>query len=127
MQQIEVKWVMQESGLFLAKHPFLVLHRNDRATPGAPIVYVGRPSQWGNPFPLEEYTVHLTAAANRHACLLDYISNLLYGTQVPLLGQVQYLTDKRLACWCRRQGQWQADRFCHADILCGLAHGVEVL
>ena len=125
LRQAEVKWVMRESLDFLTRHPFLVLHRQDIPTPGAPVVYVGRPSQWGNPFPLEAYDNQ--AGQARIHCLQDYTANLLYGTHVPLLREVVYLTDKRLSCWCRTQRQFQAERLCHADILCGLAHGVAVL
>jgi hypothetical protein len=124
VRKTEVKWVMRESLEFLTRHPFLVVHKQDVATPGAPIIYVGRPSQWGNPFPLTYYPVVQTS---REECLRDYTANLLYGTHLPLLGQVKYLTGKRLACWCRRHDHWRAEQLCHADILCGLAHGVEVL
>jgi hypothetical protein len=124
MQQVEVKWVMRESLEFLTHHPFLVVHKQDIVTPGAPVVYVGRPSQWGNPYPLTYYPVVQTSRVD---CLRDYTANLLYGTHASLLGQVNYLTGKRLSCWCRHHNQWQAERLCHADILCGLANGVAVL
>lgn len=69
-------------------------------------VYVGRPSQWGNPFTVAEY--------GRTAAIAAYARWLL--DQPMLLAQLPSLRDRVLACWC-------APLPCHADVLVWLANG----
>ena len=82
-------------------------------------VYVGRPSKWGNPFPISRYL-------SRESSILLF--DMLFGFEPdePLtprqklfvgkgknypVDQVKELKGKSLACWCR------LDQECHADIL----------
>lgn len=74
----------------------------------ADTVYVGRPTKWGNPFPIPE-----TSAACAVGHFRGYVVGLLTnGTGYPL-GE---LRGKNLACWCR------LDQPCHADVLLELAN-----
>ena len=81
---------------------------NRVSSPDKLIVYVGRPSPWGNPFKMENeedrervirlFQAHLLATLKRKPDFLE-----------PLRG-------KNLACWC------PLDKKCHADILLELAN-----
>lgn len=89
-------------------------------------VYVGRPANWGNPFPLEVYGDQSIAVYRRW--LLgdmshDEMSRLShYGDPRVGLGarrrlvQPHELRGKDLACWCKEGAP------CHADILLELAN-----
>jgi len=68
-------------------------------------VYIGRPSKWGNPFSLGEYT--------REEAVERYRQWIL--TQPLLLGSLSELKGKTLACWCKPSA-------CHGDILLELAN-----
>ncbi len=73
-------------------------------------VYVGRPSPWGNPFPLKVET-------DRAGLLTKYREWLL--TQPDLVKRAkQELRGKVLACWC-------APKLCHADVLAEIANSEE--
>ncbi len=65
-------------------------------------VYVGRGSQWGNPF-----TVDAVALFRNYV-----VSRITNGTGYPLAA----LRGKNLACWC------PLDKPCHADVLLDLAN-----
>lgn len=82
-------------------NPFVVHCKKDKYD-----VYVGRPSEWGNPFPL-------TKEEDREKVLEQY-TNWLY-TQDELLKKIPSLKGKILGCWC-------APRMCHADVLAELAN-----
>lgn len=71
-------------------------------------VYIGRPSKWGNPFPL----VKGASDEERADCLAKYTEWLL--AQPQLLAQLGELRDKVLGCWC-------APKACHGDVLARLA------
>lgn len=71
-------------------------------------VYIGRPSKWGNPFPLE-------AEDDREECLASYRLWLL--NQPDLLAALPELRGKVLGCWC-------APRLCHGQVLAELANGL---
>jgi hypothetical protein len=119
-QQANAERLLADAEQYIAQHQERVGHSHDRLKlDAAPVVYVGRPSEWGNPFPLNPQTT-------RRACLLDYISNLLYGDQRYMLEHVRALDGKVLECWCRRRGQWQPGQLCHADVLAYLSAGVEL-
>lgn len=66
-------------------------------------VYVGRPSKWGNPYPM-------MSKVNRFAIILAYEEWL----RKKLVGNPAFLDElkgKDLACWC------SLDKSCHADVL----------
>jgi len=64
-------------------------------------VYIGRPSQWGNPFQIGRDGDRAQVIAKYEAWLL---------TQPSLLAQLPSLRGKTLACWCSPQA-------CHGDVL----------
>lgn len=71
-------------------------------------VYIGRPSQWGNPFAIGR-------DGTREEVIMKYREWLL---QQPLLLQkLHYLKGKVLGCWCSPQA-------CHGDVLIELLEGV---
>jgi len=68
-------------------------------------VYVGRPSQWGNPFLIG---IHGT----REEVVARYAEWIL--SKPHLLHQLHTLKGKKLGCFC-------APKLCHADVLAELA------
>lgn len=70
-------------------------------------VYVGRPGQWGNPFPVAEHGPTAAVVLYR-AWLLEHPA-LLAAARAELAG-------RSLACWC------PAGAPCHADVLLDLAN-----
>lgn len=70
-------------------------------------VYVGRPSDWGNQFSVEEYGRRLAVFNFRQKAL-----------SIKLVAPERFeeLRGKNLACWCRLD--WE----CHADVLLELAN-----
>lgn len=72
-------------------------------------VYIGRPSKWGNPFPL----IKNANKAERERVLKLYEDWL--NTQGPLKSQIKReLKGKVLGCWC-------APKLCHGDVLARIA------
>jgi hypothetical protein len=69
-------------------------------------VYIGRPSQWGNPFVMGQ-------DGDRAAVVAKYREWVL--TQPLLMDQISTLRGKTLACWC-------APHACHGDVLAELAN-----
>jgi hypothetical protein len=69
-------------------------------------VYVGRPTRWGNPYPIAD---HGAAAVARYRAYLLADPALLEAVRRELCG-------RDLACWCR------LDAPCHADVLLELAN-----
>lgn len=70
-------------------------------------VYVGRPTKWGNPFPLSEFGPHLAVRKFRLR---------LVGLQAIGASSLAELRGKNLACWC------PLNQLCHADVLLELAN-----
>ena len=73
------------------------------------VVYVGRPSRWGNPFD-SQMTIS--------AAIQTYREMVLYGANGPRLMELaqKELRGKDLACWC------PLDQPCHADVLLEIAN-----
>jgi hypothetical protein len=69
-------------------------------------VYVGRPTQWGNPFTIGQDGTR-EDVIQKHA---EWIR-----TQPQLMARLGELRGKVLGCWC-------APRACHADTLARLAN-----
>ncbi len=69
------------------------------------IVYVGRPSKWGNPF-------HIGKDGTREEVIEKYRASL---TQARRIEVQQELRGKNLACWC-------SPLRCHADVLLEIAN-----
>ena len=72
-------------------------------------VYIGRPSKWGNPFPI-------SATLNREQCIAAYHAWIL--SQPDLLKAISLeLKNKVLGCWCHPKA-------CHGDVLARIANEV---
>lgn len=72
-------------------------------------VYVGRPTQWGNPFKIANGDRRADAVRQFRQYVIGRLEN---GTGYPL----RELAGKDLACWC------PLDQPCHADVLLELAN-----
>lgn len=89
---------------------------------GLPIVYVGRPTKWGNPFIPGKVNPCISGRKVddlRHAFCL-------YRAHAPLNEQLveaarAELQGKNLACWCAIH-PYTEDGSCHADVLLELAN-----
>lgn len=69
-------------------------------------VYIGRPTKWGNPFPIED--------GDREECLRKYKEYLYNNTE--LMEQAKNeLVGKDLVCFC-------APKLCHGDVLLEVAN-----
>lgn len=86
-------------------------------------VYVGRPSQWGNPFKPENFTRGVIEPTHRLA-RMRAVKAYRYEI-VQMNGGIvgfnrfwvaRHLRGKDLACWC------PLDQPCHADVLLKLAN-----
>ena len=75
---------------------------------GLPIVYVSRPSKWGNPY-------RIGADGNRDQVLKKYREYLAANPSL-VEDAKKELRGKNLACWCK------ASEACHADILLEIAN-----
>ena len=73
-------------------------------------VYIGRPSEWGNPFThirdRETKAEHLVR--NREEAISKYREWILQ--QPHLLAKLETLRGKKLGCWCKPKS-------CHGDVL----------
>jgi hypothetical protein len=78
----------------------------------ADTVYVGRPSQWGNEFTVEQYGSHEKAVDMERHDLSKF--ECFHPEQFERW--IAPLRGKNLACWC------PLDQPCHADVLLKLAN-----
>jgi len=76
-----------------------------RMPPGA--VYVGRPSRWGNPIPIEP-TGHFDERGRA-----EYVATITVQQRAEIR---RALRGRDLACWC------PLDQPCHADVLLEIAN-----
>lgn len=87
---------------------------------GLPIVYVGRPTKWGNPFKVGEKGI-----PTREVAVAMYKEWIGEGgknikQQRPTMEEIKKeLAGKNLSCWCPLDGP------CHANILLRIANGDE--
>lgn len=77
------------------------------------VVYVGRPTRWGNPFWVGSW--RSTKPEDGHVETVEEAVELFRRRIAPWL-PVQELRGRDLACWC------PPDRPCHADVLLELAN-----
>lgn len=73
------------------------------------VVYVGRPTKWGNPYRPEDCATGEAGAVKCFRILVESEPETIAAIQRELRG-------KRLACWCSR------DKPCHADVLAEIAN-----
>lgn len=69
-------------------------------------VFIGRPSKWGNPFPLRR-------EEDRDAVILQYVAWLK--TRPPIIDDLDELMGCDLVCFC-------TPKMCHGDVLLALAN-----
>ncbi|HYG27136.1 MAG TPA: DUF4326 domain-containing protein [Caulobacteraceae bacterium] len=84
-----------------------VLNKKVSGVP-AGAVYVGRPTQWGNPFAMR--------TESERALVVRRFEQYAAQRLVRERGWLEPLRGKDLVCWC-------APRACHADVLARLANG----
>ena len=71
-------------------------------------IYIGRPSEWGNPFSHKEGTLAEFKVNTREEAIGKYREWIV--TQPNLLRQLPTLKNKVLGCYCKPQA-------CHGDVL----------
>lgn len=81
----------------------------NKRDPHVPVdaVYVGRPSKWGNPYPMRNETMRKT--------VIDAYRGLLAIRPELVAAAKEELRGKHLVCWC-------APKPCHADVLLEIAN-----
>jgi hypothetical protein len=77
-------------------------------------IYVGRPTKWGNPYPLTFSEDARRLAVERYRFWLS--GGLRHGKLPPQPHELAELRGKDLACWCPLSVS------CHADVLLELAN-----
>ena len=78
------------------------------------VVYVGRPTKWGNPFRVEFGVTREDACRYFRDALLN---PAMAGNDITNVAAIRAeLRGKDLACWCR------LDQACHADVLLEIAN-----
>lgn len=90
--------------------PTTVIHSRDSAKYGkGQVVYIGRPSRWGNPFVIGKH-------GSRSEVILLYKNRLIHELQETpgLVPTLRSLRGKALGCYC-------APKPCHGDVLAELA------
>jgi hypothetical protein len=88
-------------------------------------VYVGRPTQWGNPWRegVTTWTLRPDRTIDRSGKVLtredavESYRNCVATDPVEVAHIREHLAGKDLACWCR------LDQACHADVLLEIANG----
>lgn len=75
-------------------------------------VYIGRPSDWGNPFSHKDFTKAKFKVETREQAIEAYKEWIK--TQPQLLARLGELKGKVLACWCKPLS-------CHGDVLAEMA------
>lgn len=90
-------------------------------------VYVGRPTEWGNPFAVGETVT--VAATGRCVRIIDAAFAVqLYRAHIAampsLVGLARlHLAGRDLACWCPLEDAQGNPVPCHADVLLEIANG----
>lgn len=75
-------------------------------------IYIGRPSEWGNPFTHKAGTAAEIVVGSREEAIEEYRKHLIKQIRSGevTLQQLQELQGKVLGCWCHPKP-------CHGDIL----------
>lgn len=80
-------------------------------------VYVGRPTQWGNPCKAGDWCIGFTTRQTAESAVR------IFRMQATILKNklaMEELRGKNLACWC------PLDQPCHADVLLEIANSEEI-
>jgi hypothetical protein len=79
-------------------------------------VYIGRPSEWGNPFTHKDYTIAKYKVGSREEAVAKFEAWFL--SQPDLVEKARRkLRGKILGCWCHPQS-------CHGDIIAKIVDGM---
>lgn len=89
-------------------------------------VYVGRPTKWGNPFPVGSavntkgctHTIFVRDSATSVALFRLWV----WANDLNRIQAVEELRGKDLACWCPLEDEYGNRVPCHADVLLELAN-----
>lgn len=99
--------------------------RTRQRTPGIPpgSVYVGRPTQWGNPAVIGEYFNGSLIRANFDAvaAFYDHCKRMALNNPVAFRDWLFPLIDRNVCCWC------STDEPCHGDILIALTRHLKTI
>ena len=85
-----------------------VFNANKKGSPVADVVYIGRPSKWGNPFTIG-------CDGSREDVIAKFERYILSNPKLLAAAKIE-LRGKSLCCWC-------APLACHGDVLLRLANG----
>lgn len=102
---------------------------------GLPIVYVGRPTKWGNPFRVVgedghwfvvdddngEPLVNFDNKKDAIACCVENYKEYISHEHNSGIKNIADLIGKNLSCWCAMVDKNNEKMLCHADILLELA------
>ena len=90
---------------------------------GLPIVYVGRPTKWGNPYKAGEvrWTVHNIHKAISQEEAVELYEDLVKRGDMPQIIKKE-LKGKNLSCWCSIKDKNGKIVPCHAAILLSMAN-----
>lgn len=81
-------------------------------------VYIGRPSDWGNPFTHKEGTLAKYKTYTPQEAVAKFKEYLLSNPE--LMKRLPELKGKVLGCWCKTSKNPNAP--CHGDVLAELAN-----
>ncbi len=84
----------------------------------ADVIYVGRPSKWGNPYSVKHYGEEAVEMFERElTAAIERPYTEPHCIQFRIMAEsIEELRGKDLACWCR------STEVCHADVLLQLAN-----
>ena len=85
-------------------------------------VYVGRPSQFGNPFSHKEGTIAQYKVASLEEALKKFEEHFMASPRLHEAARKE-LTGKVLGCWCRPKGGFKGKYLCHAQFLAAWLNG----
>lgn len=94
-----------------------VIHCNGKRFSHGDVVYVGRPSKWGNPFAIGPHGDRAVVIRKYEGWIMGKV--VVPGCRPPTIQEIRReLRGKTLACWC-------APAPCHADVLYRIANSEE--
>ena len=80
------------------------------------VIYVGRPTKWGNPYKVSE-TLSREQAVDAYRMYIQH-----YAATEPSEVELNELRGKDLACWCPLVDKDGNPVPCHADVLLEIAN-----
>mgnify|MGYP001610699713 CR=1 FL=1 len=98
----------------VAKKPRVYNRRGPLPVDMRNMIYIGRPSKWGNPFSHLSGTLARFKVKSRTEAVLAYRGYMLYKPEL-IAAARRELRGRDLICWC-------APLACHGDILLDIAN-----